>query len=102
MAQLFFMKMGRVPRFALNFAIEGEADTANGGRNVRYWHLADNPTASAFVRFWTTADKGGFWPGTYDHLGHPASTASVRLGVARTVKRRPFAMWGHMVAAPSQ
>jgi len=35
------------------------------------------------------------------HLGHRASTASVRLGVARTVKRRPFAMWGRMVAAPS-
>ena len=25
--------------------------------NVRYWHLADNPTAPAFVRFWTKADK---------------------------------------------
>jgi hypothetical protein len=24
---------------------------------------ADIPTAPAFVRFWATADKGGFWPG---------------------------------------
>jgi hypothetical protein len=30
----------------------------------RYWHLADNPVASAFVRFWTKADKVGFWPAT--------------------------------------
>ena len=25
-------------------------------------HLADNPTAPAFVRFWTKADKIEFWP----------------------------------------
>jgi len=24
--------------------------------NGRFWHLADNPTAPAFVRFWTKAD----------------------------------------------
>ena len=24
--------------------------------------VADNPTVAAFVRFWTKADKGGFWP----------------------------------------
>jgi hypothetical protein len=24
-------------------------------------HLADMPTAPAFVLFWTIADKGGFW-----------------------------------------
>jgi len=30
--------------------------------NVAYWHIADNPIAPAFVRFWTKADKGGFWP----------------------------------------
>jgi hypothetical protein len=24
--------------------------------NVAYWHLADNPVAPAFVRFWTKAD----------------------------------------------
>ena len=29
--------------------------------DVRYWHKADNPAASAFVRFWTTTHKGGFW-----------------------------------------
>ena len=28
----------------------------------RYWHIADNPTTPAFVRFWTKADKVGFWP----------------------------------------
>jgi hypothetical protein len=28
----------------------------------RKWHLADNRTAPAFVRFRTKADKGGFWP----------------------------------------
>jgi hypothetical protein len=27
-----------------------------------YWHLADIQTTLAFVRFWTTADKGGFRP----------------------------------------
>ena len=31
--------------------------------DVRSWlHLADNPIAPAFVRFWTKADNGGFWP----------------------------------------
>jgi hypothetical protein len=29
---------------------------------VADWHLADNPTAPAFVRFWTKADNGGFRP----------------------------------------
>ena len=24
-------------------------------------HLADNQTAPSFVRFWATADNGGFW-----------------------------------------
>jgi len=50
------MKMGRLPRFARNFAIEGEADMANGGRNVRFWHLADVPNATANVRFGGKAD----------------------------------------------
>jgi hypothetical protein len=27
-----------------------------------FWHKADNPTVPAFVRYWTKADKGGFWP----------------------------------------
>jgi hypothetical protein len=31
---------------------------------VCLWHLADNPTAPAFVRYWTKADKAGFGPGT--------------------------------------
>jgi hypothetical protein len=26
-------------------------------RDVRYWRIADNPTAPEFVRFWTIADK---------------------------------------------
>jgi len=33
------------------------------GRDDLYfcsWHLADKPTAPAFVRFWTIADKGRF------------------------------------------
>jgi hypothetical protein len=25
-------------------------------RDVRLWHLADNPVAPAFVRYWTKAD----------------------------------------------
>src|ERR1035437_4426801 len=25
-------------------------------------HKADNPTVPAFIRFWTKADKVGFWP----------------------------------------
>ena len=29
----------------------------------RYWHLADNPTVPAFVRFWTIADKQSIWAG---------------------------------------
>jgi hypothetical protein len=44
--------------------------------NVRYWHLADNPAAPEFVRYWTKADNGRFCPGTVGPLmtqsGHPA------------------------------
>ena len=29
---------------------------------VHTWHIADNPTVPAFVRFWTKADKGSFLP----------------------------------------
>jgi len=29
--------------------------------NFRLWHKADNPTATAFVRFWTKADIGRDW-----------------------------------------
>jgi hypothetical protein len=32
--------------------------------NVRFWHLASFAATHHFVRFWTTADKVGFWPGT--------------------------------------
>jgi hypothetical protein len=34
----------------------------NQACNVAFWHLADNLTASPFVRFWTKADNGRFWP----------------------------------------
>jgi hypothetical protein len=30
----------------------------NSSRDVRYWHLADNPTAPAFVRYWSNS---GHW-----------------------------------------
>ena len=40
---------------------------------------ADNPTAPAFVRFWTKADNGGFWLATVcplrTHNGHWLCTA---------------------------
>jgi hypothetical protein len=43
-------------------------------RHVRSWHLADNPVAPAFVRYWTKADKTRFWPKMacplMTHLGH--------------------------------
>ena len=29
--------------------------------HVCFWHLTDNKTVPVFVRFWTIADKGGFW-----------------------------------------
>ena len=32
---------------------------SNHRYDVGYWHLADNPTARAFVRFWSKADIGG-------------------------------------------
>lgn len=50
------------------------------GGNVRYWHLADNPTAPVFVRYWTKADKGEFQPATVCPLmsqsGHTYSHTS--------------------------
>jgi hypothetical protein len=45
--------------------------------DVCFWHIADNPTAPAVVRFWTKADKQG-------QLALPASAAidpSATLGV---------------------
>jgi hypothetical protein len=32
--------------------------------DVAYWHLANNPVAPAFVRYWTKADKAEFSPGS--------------------------------------
>jgi hypothetical protein len=32
--------------------------------DVCFWHLADNPAAAAFVRYWTKADNGRLWPGS--------------------------------------
>ena len=36
--------------------------------------IADNPAAPAFVRYWTKADKAGFWPAMVcpllTHNGH--------------------------------
>ena len=29
--------------------------------HVCFWHLTDNQTVPVFDRFWTIADKGGFW-----------------------------------------
>jgi hypothetical protein len=51
-----------------------------GARNVDHfvhlWHLADNPVAPVFVRFWTKADKVEFWPSEFCPLmiqsGHAA------------------------------
>jgi hypothetical protein len=48
--------------------------------HVSSWHLADNPTAPMFVRFWTIADKGGFWLATVcplmTHNGHSICIAA--------------------------
>jgi hypothetical protein len=50
---------------------------------VRFWHLAGNPTEPAFVRFWTKADKDRFWPGTLcplmTHQRHWLCTAAMVL-----------------------
>jgi hypothetical protein len=43
-------------------AIETQGASRNGFANVCFWHKADKPTKPAFVRFWTKADNGGFWP----------------------------------------
>ena len=31
-------------------------------RHISTLHKADNPTVPAFVRYWTKADNGEFWP----------------------------------------
>jgi hypothetical protein len=43
-------------------------------RNVRYRHLAENPFALVFVRFWTKVNKGRFW----SPMGCPLMTQSGR------------------------
>jgi hypothetical protein len=43
---------------AMNSLAEGQL------KIVCFWHKADNRCAAKFVRFWTIADKGGFWPAT--------------------------------------
>jgi hypothetical protein len=51
--------------------------------DARFWHLADNPTAPAFVRYWTKADNRGFWPATVctllTQLRHRLCTAAMVL-----------------------
>ena len=44
------------------------------------WHIADNPAAPAFVRYWTTADKSGFWPRDGLSAFDPTATLAVRCG----------------------
>jgi hypothetical protein len=46
--------------------------------DARFWHLADNPVAPTFVRFWTKADNGGFWLAT----ACPLLTDTVEKGLA--------------------
>jgi hypothetical protein len=43
-------------------AISRASRKSYSGAGFRYWHLADNPTAPEFVRYWTKADKGRFQP----------------------------------------
>ena len=50
----------RVKREAVAAAVRGVSVIAT--HDVAYWHKADNATAPAFVRFWTTADKFRFRP----------------------------------------
>jgi hypothetical protein len=48
-----------------------------------FWHLADNPAAPGFVRYWTKADKVGFWPAMacplMTHKRHRLCTAAMVL-----------------------
>jgi hypothetical protein len=50
--------------------------------DVCLWHLADNQTAPSFVRFWTKADNGRFWPAIFC----PLMTQS---GHGRPLRRPP-------------
>jgi hypothetical protein len=48
----------RLPRLQLgNFVTSGAKRLLQHNRRK-----ADIPTAPAFVRYWATADNGGFWP----------------------------------------
>jgi hypothetical protein len=54
----------RLPRLQLgNFVTSGAKRLLQHNR-----HKADIPTAPAFVRYWATADNGGFWPATVSPL----------------------------------
>jgi len=55
-------------------------------RNVAYWHLTDNRTVRAFVRYWTKADNGGFWPAIVCPL-MTQSGHQVRNGLSRCDKK---------------
>jgi predicted DNA-binding ribbon-helix-helix protein len=71
-----YRKHSRPPQLAASFILNQACDVA-------YWHLADIPAAPAFVRFWTKADKGGFWPVTVcplmTHKRHWQCTAAIFL-----------------------
>jgi len=45
------------------FTLLAPSFISNQACDVAYWHLADNSAAPEFVRYWTKADKGRFWPG---------------------------------------
>src|ERR1035437_3609298 len=66
--------------------------------DVCFWHIADNPIAPAFVRFWGTADNSGFWPvmawSLMTHMRHLASrysTASAAIASTPDGMVRPSA-----------
>jgi hypothetical protein len=48
------------PSLSKNGPARSSACNTGSDEIGRYWHLADNPAAAAFVRYWTKADKGGF------------------------------------------
>jgi len=48
--------------------------------NVCFWHLTDNLTAAAFVRFWTKADKTAFSARDGLSAYDPTATLAVHCG----------------------
>ena len=54
-------------------------------RDVCFWHIADKPTAPAFVRFWATADKVTFGAAAVC----PLMTQSGRGWTCRDVHEKP-------------